>query len=272
MCIYRFDRDFPTGNDPHPVDRPLRYDTTAHVITQGLGQNRNTFPGGVLCDGCNAYFGKKLEPALLVHPTLAYDMQRLGVPGKDGRPRPLLANWRRASDGACEVPMAPLEQRGEHNGRPVVVILPILDPGFDQGRFRRALHMLAFNVLAYGQRGHAQGWDYDPHNPKFDAVRAYIRAPRRPNEAWPLVERYDPPREGGKVGVQLFSSDEGLMGRIRAYSFEFYVDLLNTGNLLSWVQSEGITSARLIPPGTRYPASPTMDEVPPDRRGWLRLN
>jgi hypothetical protein len=53
--------------------------------------------------------------------------------------------------------------------------------------------------------------------------------------------------------------------------FEFYVDLTNTGNLESWAAEQGITPIRPIPPGVRYPASPTMDEVPPERRWKFRI-
>lgn len=273
MCIYHSDRTASTSNNPHPADRPLTYATNAHVITQGLGQNSNTFPPGVLCDDCNTYLGNTLEPALIRHPTLASDMQRLGVPGKDGGPRPIIGNWRRSSDASYWVPMAPPEHRGEHLGHPHVVILPILDPSFDQLRFRRGLHMVAFNVLAFVHAsGQAPDPVYDPRDPRYDAVRTYIRAPRRPNEAWPFVERYAPPTVGGNVEVHLFSSGPALIGRIRTYSFEFYVDLLNTGSLLTWTEAQGVAPTRLIAPGERYPASPTMEEVPPEKQWWLRLS
>jgi hypothetical protein len=63
-----------------------------------------------------------------------------------------------------------------------------------------------------------------------------------------------------------------MIGRIRAYSFEFYVDLLNTGKLLAFAKAKGISFVRLIEPGVRYPASPTEDEVPPEVRRWLRIH
>ena len=71
--------------------------------------------------------------------------------------------------------------------------------------------------------------------------------------------------------VHLFNSSGLIIGRIRAYSFEFYVDLMNTGSLLPWAEAQGITPLRLIAPGMRYPASPTEDEVPPENRWWLRM-
>ncbi len=113
---------------------------------------------------------------------------------------------------------------------------------------------------------------YDPRNPKYDAVRRYIREPRDPKEAWPFVERYDPPRAGGRMAVDILASELGLFGRIRAYKMEFYVDLLNSGNLEAWAQLEGLASPRFIAPGVRYPASPTEEEVPPEDRGWLTIH
>jgi hypothetical protein len=83
------------------------------------------------------------------------------------------------------------------------------------------------------------------------------------------LERYDPPAVVGNVAVDLSSWNGVLIGRIRAYSFEFYVDLMNSGDLLAFAEAERITPVRLIEPGVRYPASPTMDEVPANRRWWL---
>jgi HNH endonuclease len=123
MCIY-----------PHLEGDQLTYNNEAHIITQGLGQNDNTFPAGVLCDRCNSYFGTSIEPALLRHPSLAHDMQRLGVPGRDGGPREILGNWQRSPDGAVLVPMAP-PQDWRERGEAQVGLLPILDPSFDQVRF-----------------------------------------------------------------------------------------------------------------------------------------
>lgn len=274
MCIYRSEGLLVASNNPHPAGRPVTYNSDAHVITQGLGQNRNTFPRGIICDDCNSYFGSTLEPALLRHPTLASDMHRLNVPGKAGTLRPILGNWRRSSDGSYWVPMAPPENGGEHLGKPLVIMLPILDPQFDQFRFRRGLHMLAFNVLSHlHASGQVTDPFYNPRDPRYDAVRTYIRAPKSPREAWPFVERYDPPPGGGQTAVHVFPrSDHGLIGRIRAFSFEFYVDLLNTGKLLRWIEAQGLDGTTLVPPGTRYPASPTMKEVLPEKRWWLRLS
>lgn len=267
MCIYRL-----PINDPHPAGRLLTYENDAHVITQGLGRNGNIFPPGVVCDDCNRYFGNKLEPALIRHPTLAYDMQRLSVPGKDGGPRDILGNWRRESDGGVLVPMAPPRDGGKHQDRPLVEMLPILDPCFDQLQFRRGLHLLAFNVLAYlHSTGQVSGEAYDPRDVRYDAVRTYIRALKRPTDAWPLLERYDPPAVGGKVEYELYDWGGVIIGKIRAFSFEFYVELTNTGNLLPWAEGQGISHLRLIAPGARYPASPTEDEVPLEKRWWLRF-
>ena len=46
---------------------------------------------------------------------------------------------------------------------------------------------------------------------------------------------------GGNVEVRLLAWDGVLIGRIRAYSFEFYVDLMNTGGLLAFAEAGGIT-------------------------------
>jgi hypothetical protein len=167
--------------------------------------------------------------------------------------------------------MAPPEnwrQRGEGVD---VGLLPILDPKFDQLEFRRGLHMLAFNGLAF-QHASAGATDpaHDPLDTRYDPVRRYIREGGI-TEAWPFLERYDRPPVGGEVEVHLLDWGGVMIGRIRAYSFEFYVDLLNTGGLLAWAEAQGVAPIRPVPPGLRYPASPTMDEVLPEDRWWLRM-
>ena len=271
MCIYYAAASPRPCINSHPATRPLTYQTDAHVRPQGLGQHANIFPPGVVCDGCNFYFGRTLEPALLRHPTLAYDMLRLGVPGRDGGPRHILGNWQRTEDGGELVPMAPPQNHGLHRGRPNVGLLPILDPKFDQLEFRRGLHMLAFNALAFQHAADgATDSAHDPLDTRYDPVRRYIREGGR-TEAWLFLERYDRPPMGGNVEVRLLAWDGVLGGRIRAYSFEFYVDLMNTGGLLAFAEAGGITPVRLIEPGVRYPASPTMEEVPTNSRWWLRF-
>ena len=61
-------------------------------------------------------------------------MQRLGVPGKDGGPRPILGNWQREADGSVRVPMV-LQQNWQEGGERLDTgLLPILDPEFNQLR------------------------------------------------------------------------------------------------------------------------------------------
>lgn len=270
MCIYRSGRAALGSNDPHSAQGPLTYDNDAHVITQGLGWNQNVFPRGVLCDRCNSYFGNTLEPALIMHPGLAADMQRLGVPGRDAVPRQAIANWLREQDGSYGAPFMSPEAGGLYNGVPLIVIKGLMDRRFDHLRFRRGLHMLAFNVLAHLHvSGQAPEPFFDPEDSRYDQLRKYIRAPRSPGEAWPFVERYDPPPAGGQTAVHLFPPSQALVGRIRAFSYEFYVDLLNTGNLLAWTETQGLDRVRLVRPDEEYPACSRDNEVPPRRRGWL---
>ena len=272
MCIYRSEGPVVALHDPHPPGRQLTYNSVAHVITQGLGQNRNTFPSGVLCDKCNSYFGNTLEGALIRHPQLALDMHKLRVPGKNGRPRTVIGNWRRTADGAFEVRTV-VDDGGTHLGRPLIVGRPILDRKFDALEFRRGLHLLAFNVLAYlYASGQVVDPFYDPRASRYDAVRTYVRAPRSPTEAWPFIECYDPPLSGGTMKVDLLQWGDVLIGKVRAFSYEFYVDLMNTGSIGLWAQGQTLTNARLIEPGVRYPASPRLEEVPPEKRAWMRLD
>ena len=121
-------------------------------------------------------------------------MQRLGVPGKDGGPRPILGNWQREADGGVRVPMV-LQQNWQEGGERLDTgLLPILDPEFNQLRSVAAYTSSAFNVLAYlHANGRLPDSIYDPRQPSYDGIRRYIREPKNPLESWPFLERCDPP-------------------------------------------------------------------------------
>jgi hypothetical protein len=209
---------------------------------------------------------KKLDEALARHPAVAYAVQRLGLPGKRGRPRRRVANIDRdPSDGFSQVDIGPLEV-AEEDGKKVVLIKPILDPRFDLRRFRRALHMVALNYLAH-QHGAARALDS-----QFDAVRSYIRGTRR-GQAWPFLVCYRPGPVLKEIRFGLYEPDEfGLVAHVGMFNHDFYVDLLNTGNLGHWSLAAELTSAQFVRPEDIYPASPRAEAVPLRKRGRLRVS
>jgi hypothetical protein len=221
-----------------------------HVFPEAVVQNEMVLPRGVICDPCNFYL-RKLDEALARHPAVAYAVQQLGLPGKRGKPRDRVANIDRDhEDASFAVDIGPLEIERHEDGNPIVVVKPMLDVEFDLLRFRRALHLVAFNYLA---REHGAALALED---KFDEVRRYVRRPH-PRQAWPFVVRYRPGSVIREIRLGLYVPDEfGLVAMIGMFNHDFYVDLLNTGNLGHWILAAEIEPAEFVGPGAIYPASP----------------
>ena len=251
MCIYCQSETPSAGGIPH-------------VFPEAVVQNKMVLPRGAICDSCNHYL-RKLDEALARHPAVAWAVQSLGLPGKRGKPRNRVANIDRdPSDASFGVDVGPLGVEWHEDGKPIIIVKPILDSEFDLGRFRRALHMVALNYLAHNQ-GITAAIDA-----KFSAVRSYIRRPDR-RHAWPFLVQYLPGPVLREIRFGLYEPDEfGLVARVGMFNHDFYVDLLNTGNLGHWILAAELTSAEYVRAGATYPASPRVDAVSADKRGRFK--
>jgi hypothetical protein len=254
MCIYRCIDPALARRDPHK-NTPEEFTQTAHVFPEAVISNQMTFPAGFLCDACNRSFGQNLEPHLAYHPGIASDIQEMDVTGKNGL-RQRVANIERdALGGALTVPVVSPQLDGTFRGRPVLKIVYVQDPRFDAARFRRAIHMIAFNRGAFAFGVEAAS------DPVYDDLRRYVRWPRVADEEWPFAEVYDRAnRNCCDVGIEAIS-EFGQIATIRIFSYLFYVDLLNKGQLRSWLEARRVDGARLVEPGERYLRSPTADEL-----------
>jgi hypothetical protein len=263
MCIY-------CSADPSD---PSLYRKAAHVVAEGVMRNRITLASGVQCDLCNQYFGDQLEPELIRHPAVAWAIQSAKVPGKGGKVRERVGNVVRTTTPAPGffVETAAPAVRKNSAGETIVTILPLLDPNFQLLRFRRALHLIAFNTLAYKMGAPAA------RESKYDTLRNYIRRPGR-EEAWAFAFTYD--GAGHEVVVEGHTASElGTITRVQLYTHHFYVDLMNAGRLGEWV-AQGLSNAELVGPGDDHPKSPkagsvldskryriTIEDVPPPVAG-----
>jgi hypothetical protein len=256
MCIYRCVDPALARLDPH-LGAVESYTRQAHVLSEVVAPGRDVFPPGVQCDACNDSFGRNLEPQLAYHPGIAWDIQRMRVPRKGGRSRTQVANVLRESTQALRVPTTAPRASGNIEGVPLIKIAHVQDPRFNQARFRRVLHMLAFNTLAY------IAGDEVVRHPRYDAVRRYVRWPVDGDVEWTFAELYRG-REGTNYAAWVYDfSDAGQIVQIEIFSYVFYVDLLNRGHLAGWLAMQGLDRARLIQPGERYVKSPRPDELPP---------
>jgi hypothetical protein len=56
-----------------------------HILPESLGNEEHILPSGVVCDGCNNYFSRKLEKPVLDTPILQDLRARMKIPNKRGR-------------------------------------------------------------------------------------------------------------------------------------------------------------------------------------------
>jgi hypothetical protein len=156
-------------------------------------------------------------------------LQFLAVPGKKGRARKQLGNvGLNQSERWVSIPIAPPMLRTEPDGSRSSIVTPLIDPSFDLSKFRRALHRVCLNLLAF------QDGVQRVMAPEFDPVRTYVRRGwvgeewaysqlLNVAEAWPRKATIYFPRIS-KAEIVSFSVGGAT----------FAVDLLNTGLLRSW--------------------------------------
>jgi hypothetical protein len=105
------------------------------------------------------------------------------------------------------------------NGVRSATFRPLVDASFDFLRFRRALHHIALNLIAY-QDGPERALDSS-----FDAIRRYVREPKK-GESWPFLQKIwpllDTDREV-KLGVNLIEGRE--VAGIKILCCAFFVAL-----------------------------------------------
>lgn len=159
-----------------------------HAYPECLGKNNLTFDSGAMCDKCNNYFSK-LENSLVADPNISYFIQNAGLPGKKGKIREKLSYWKRVGSDfslnfnpindlntATVTSDSPTKERTKEIDSLSFTLNP--PQQFNNTKFSRALHYIAFNLIAYGG-----AYDYILES-KFDPVRKYILSPKT-NEFWP---------------------------------------------------------------------------------------
>jgi hypothetical protein len=151
-----------------------------------------------------------------------------GIPGKRGKPRKRLGGFSRTEKGIS------VHQRdiAKITFGPGSVDVQLADPAeFDDLKFRRGLYHMAFNYLT---------WKKTPDHvldPRFDPVRRYVRRASA-GESWPYAQvMYPDDRPNFKLRLTLLDDAPGCTVRFISFLDEFYVDLLNSGNLHAWARA-----------------------------------
>lgn len=126
-----------------------------HIVPESLGNIDHMLPVGVVCDGCNQYFARKVERQLLESPMFRLLRADMAIPNKRGR----IPAW---------VPTDGTER-----------------PDYRQmGRFlaKVGLEVLAFKTLS------VSGWNNElVDQPALDELRRFARYNEGPD--WPFTVR-----------------------------------------------------------------------------------
>jgi hypothetical protein len=207
----------------------------AHVLPEAIFTNDIVLPIGVVCDSCNNYLAE-LDKVLMLHNHIGPIIQILGLPGKSGKVRKKIGHVERnnnASHWRIQVKQKDItkfvfDSAGVH--------VEVKSPSeFDDLKFRRALHHVTLNFLALSRSA-----DYVLDD-KFNPARNYIRQPRE-DEKWPYLQVIAKSDENRKIcTITEVLEAPGKTILLQILGDDFYVDLLNTGELLDWGR-EALTS------------------------------
>lgn len=126
-----------------------------HIIPESLGNTDHVLPVGVVCDGCNQYFARKVERQVLESPMFRLLRLDMGIPNKRGR----VPSWRR-DDGSMK-------------------------PEYRQmGRF---LAKIGLEALAFKTRAIPTWNDEIVDHPSLDELRRFARY--NEGDDWPFTTR-----------------------------------------------------------------------------------
>lgn len=210
-----------------------------HAFPQALGQNDYVLPMGAECDECNERLGA-LENVLTCHPIVSLMLQFLHVPGKKGRPRKRLGNVECDEAARClTIPTTEPHVTTNPDGTRSAVATPLIPRNFQLEKFRRGLHRVCLNMLAY------QDGVERVTAAEFDPVRAYIREGRGTSR--PYTQRLNFGGAWRRDGAVLFPRVRGaeIVG-FRVGGAAFAVDLLNTGHLKLWAEQNPVLQMELV--------------------------
>jgi hypothetical protein len=194
----------------------------AHVFPEAVIKNDFTLPRGAVCDRCNQYLGHELDATIVQYPAVAIYVQFAGLPGKSGSPRELIGgiSLTQLESGLSDLRMLASECKVQANadGRRIARWIVSPTPAFEMRRFRRGLHHIALNAVAF-----RNGATY-ALSARFDPIRNYVRRPQR-TEAWAFGEGTIDPTEAPRIGVIWPREGDESLAEINAGFTTFVVAL-----------------------------------------------
>jgi hypothetical protein len=153
----------------------------------------------------------------------------LRVPGKNGKRRKRIGHF--AVDHVRKVMTIQFRDSWIKNikgKRQVAFPNPV---EFDDFKFRRCLGHISLNYVAW-----KFGWDTALER-RFDPLRKYVRYGTR-NMMWPYGQvSYKDSEPRKKLNIGWLQGAPGLTIKLESYIDDFYIDVLNTGDLEQWMRS-----------------------------------
>jgi hypothetical protein len=227
----------------------------AHIFPEALHANDEVLPRGSVCDGCNQYLGRRLDENLIRYPSVALAIQFLATPGKSGKSRKLIGAIEREIPGQPDALFRTFTEKPTivtaHDGSRRAIVELKCDRQFRMSRFRRALHHVAFNVIAKMEGPAHMLADH------WDAARKYIRSPKNEAQSWGFAQ-LTPSMDSIPHAVQGVRWESGRRELVSLQIFQsmFVVDLMNTGDLEKLAREQ---DAEYIGPAKQEPHLVTFE-------------
>ena len=201
----------------------------AHIVPEGIIANDVVLPLGAECDSCNQYAGK-LEKAFIYHNRIWVPIMMARIPGKGSKPRKNMAYYK-ANDETKKLQITFKDKWVKNINGKAVVNWP--DPKeYCNLKFRRALYHIGLNYIAW-----KFGWE-EALKSEFNETRRYVRYANK-YEEWNYGQVSYPDNEiRKKLSIGLEEEAPGLTVKLELFIDDFFVDVLNTGKLDSWLKSK----------------------------------
>ena len=219
----------------------------SHVFPEAVVANGVTLPIGAVCDGCNNYLSG-LDTIIASHPYISLAVQFLGLPGKRRRVRQELGGVSRGvRPGWITVETSEPKTTVAPDGTSTTSYQPLIDSRFDLSGFRRALHHIALNSIAY-RHGQEKALAAE-----YDEARRYVRFPRK-GEEWGFAQHARSlHRIHDEVGIDHIVTGDHELVRIVAFNLSFYVDLRRPDGLKDVAMLDIPGQVDYLQPGYRLP-------------------
>ncbi len=201
----------------------------AHIVPEGIMANDVVLPLGAECDSCNQYTGK-LEKAFIYHNRIWVPIMMARIPGKDSKLRKSMAHYK-ANDETKKLQITFRDEWVKNKNGKAVVNLP--DPKeYCNLKFKRALYHIGLNYIVW-----KFGWERALKN-EFNETRRYVRHANK-HEEWNYGQvSYPDNKIRKKLSIGLEEEAPGLTVKLELFIDDFFVDVLNTGKLDSWLKSK----------------------------------